>query len=318
MRLHWGGALMKIGSKWFWRVSAVLVVLALAGGGWSYLTMRSMGFFRTPVFETERPALPQMQHLSVLVFSKTNSFIHTDAIPAAKALLQQMGAEQGWSVFEYDGGGVFNAEDLARFDVVVWSNVSGNVLLPEQRAAMQAWMVKGGGFVALHAAGDNSHAEWPWYLDTVIGARFIGHPMHPQFQQARLRIEQPDDPIMAGLPDPWMRTDEWYSWEKSPRAPGVRVLATIDETSYNPVSLLGRSLRMGADHPMIWARCIGRGRVFYSALGHTAESYAEPEYREVLRRAIAWAGRMEQGAAAAGAPLECESSAEEEASHEPT
>jgi uncharacterized protein len=83
---------------------------------------------------------------------------------------------------------------------------------------------------------------------------------------------------------------------------------SIDESSYVPGSFFGKALAMGADHPVIWKHCVGRGRAFYSALGHTAESYAEPEYREVLKRAINWAGGLEQDpvAPAAGA-LACES-----------
>lgn len=292
--------------RWFWRVLGVLLVAALAFAGYGVWQARSMGFLRSPVFETERPQLPPLQHPAVLVFSKTNSFIHKEAIPAAQQLLQQMAGEQGWSVFLTDSGAVFNAEDLAHFDVVVWNNVTGDVLLPQQREAFQSWLEQGGGYVGIHAAGDNSHAPWPWYLDTVIRAQFIGHPMAPQFQQATLRIEQPADPIVAPLGTEWQRTDEWYSFAKSPRAPDIRVLATIDESSYAPGEFFdGTSLAMGADHPMIWKHCVRQGRVFYAALGHTAETFAEPQYRGLLQRAIAWAGRI-GSPAASPMPLDCE------------
>lgn len=296
---------MKRGWRWFWLACAAVIVVALLVGGYTVWQMRSMGFMRDPVFETDRPQLPALERPAVLVFSKTNSFIHKDAIPAAKRLLQNLAIARDWGVFVTDSGAVFNPEDLARFDVVVWNNVTGDVLLPEQRQAFQAWLEQGGGYVGLHAAGDNSHEAWPWYLDTVIRAHWIGHPMDPQFQEATLHIEQPD-PIVALLPPTWSRTDEWYSFAKSPRASDVRVLATIDESSYAPGSFFGKQLAMGSDHPVIWKHCVGRGRVFYSALGHTAESFAEPEYREVLTRAIDWAGRMGGGAAEAASTLACE------------
>ena len=297
---------MKKGWKWFWGVTAVLVLLVLVAGGAFYREMRANGFFRDPVFETERPTLPPLEHPAVLVFSKTNSFIHKEAIPVAKQVLEQIAAEQGASIFLSDSGGVFNPEDLAHFDVIVWNNVTGDVLTAEQREAMRHWLEQGGGFLAIHAGGDNSHEVWPWYLDTVIRARFIGHPLNPQFQQATVHIEQPADPIVAALEENWVRTDEWYSFEKSPRAADVRVLATIDETTYSPGSFFGKALAMGDDHPMIWKHCVGAGRVLYSALGHTAESYADPKYREVLARAIAWAGRLDPDAAPPANPLVCE------------
>jgi type 1 glutamine amidotransferase len=145
----------------------------------------------------------------------------------------------------------------------------------------------------------------------VIRAHWSGHPLKPQFQQATLHVEQPADAIVAALPPNWSRTDEWYSFAESPRAADLRVLVTIDESSYVPGSMFGTELAMGSDHPVIWKHCVGRGRAFYSALGHTAESFAEPEYREVLQRAIAWAARLEPdaGAPVAGA-LACESQTE--------
>ena len=293
--------------KWFWRVAGLLVMAGLVAAGLGYREARSMGFLRAPVFETERPQLPQLAHPAVLVFSKTNGFIHKEAIPVAKQLLQQIAGEQGWSIFASDSGAVFNAGDLAQFDVVVWNNVTGDVLTSAQREAFQAWLQNGGGYVGLHASGDNSHQAWPWYLRNVIRAQFIGHPIHPQFQQAVVRIEQPADPIVAAPGTTWTRTDEWYSFAQSPRAPDLRVLATIDESSYEPGNFFGSPLAMGADHPVIWKHCVGRGRVFYSAMGHTAETYAEPAYREVLTRAIAWTGRMTAATATGPGTLACES-----------
>jgi type 1 glutamine amidotransferase len=290
-----------------WVLLTLLVLLGLAAMA-ALLFLRGIGFLRAPVYETDRPRLPLEHHPSVLVFSKTNAFIHKDAIPAAKELLALMGEEQGWGVFQTDGGGVFNRDDLARFDVVVWNNVTGDVLTPAQREAFASWLQSGGGFVGLHAAGDSSHKHWPWYHDTVIRAQFIGHPTNPQFQQATVRIEQPADPIVGTLGPAWQRTDEWYSFAQSPRAPDLRVLATLDEASYVPRGLFGASLAMGADHPVIWKHCAGAGRVFYSALGHTADSYAEPAYREILVRAIRWAGRMNTADRQPADPLPCETS----------
>jgi type 1 glutamine amidotransferase len=300
-----GNDVMTKAWKWVWRVIGALALAALLAAALIYKGLRDQGFFREPVFETESPQLPSLQHPSVLVFSKTNSFIHRQAIPAAREYLRQLAGARGWSIYVTDSGAVFSAEDLARFDVVVWNNVTGDVLLPGQRQAFREWLEAGGGYVGLHAAGDNSHAAWPWYLDAVIRARFIGHPMSPQFQQARLRVEQREDPLVAALPDPWVRTDEWYSFDASPRAPDVRVLVTIDESSYEPGGFFGKRLAMGGDHPMIWKHCVGQGRVFYAAPGHTAGTYAEPEYQALLERAIAWAGRI--GAqAAVPEPLDCE------------
>jgi type 1 glutamine amidotransferase len=116
--------------------------------------------------------------------------------------------------------------------------------------------------------------------------------MNPQYQTATIRIEDKNDPTMQGLGDTWAREDEWYSFAHSPRDKGVHVLATLDESTYSP-KMFGKSIAMGADHPIICKHCIKHGRVFYSALGHTAESYSEPKYQAVIMHAIAWGAGLE-------------------------
>ena len=274
--------------KWLIRFGIIILVLALAAAGYAYYQMRSRGFWRIPSFESEPPQIPALERAAILVFSKTNSFIHTEAMPAAEAMLKLLGEQQGWSVYVTENGAVHNPEDLARFDTIVWNNVTGNVLTDDQRAALVDYLENGGGWIGIHGAGDDSaEADWPWYRENLIGATFIGHPMNPQFQQATIRIETPDDPIVSHLGEQWVRTDEWYSFDSSPRAAGMEILGNLDESSYSP-DFFNKDIRMGDDHPIIWKNCVGKGRTFYSALGHTAESFSEPEHVQMLAQAIGW------------------------------
>jgi uncharacterized protein len=78
-----------------------------------------------------------------------------------------------------------------------------------------------------------------------------------------------------------------YSFAASPTKLGYHVLARVDETTYSPEWIFG-DLRMGEDHPVIWWHCQCGGRTFYSALGHQAESYSDPTFQGILRRAIDW------------------------------
>lgn len=255
--------------------------------------------------ETVAPVLPaDMKASAILVFSKTNGFRHEDAIPAANKLLGEIAARRGWSAYFTENGAVFNPEQLRRFKAVVWNNVSGDVLNPAQRAAFQAYLEGGGSFVGIHGAGGDGHYDWSWYRDSVLGAHFIGHPMGPQFQEAVLHVEDADHPATRGFDSRWSRSDEWYSFAASPRSSGTRVLVTLDENSYRPVMTLpfpvslfqsAKDLRMGKDHPVVWTRCVGNGRIFYSALGHQASAYAEPLYQRMLDGALAWAVGVDGG-----------------------
>jgi len=186
---------------------------------------------------------------------------------------------------------------LARFDAVVFDNASGDILSADQWKAFQAFVESGGGYVGLHASGDGSIAQ-PWYNASLIGAKFTMHTMSPQFQEALVKVEDTANPASKDLPAEWRRTEEWYSFEHSPRGNGFHVLATVDESSYKPIGLFGKDLRMGKDHPAAWTHCVGptgqkQGRAFYTVFGHRAEAFAEPETVKLLTGALGWVLRKE-------------------------
>ena len=233
------------------------------------------------------PKLPAtLKHPALLVFDKITGFRDTPSVDAATAALKAMAQRRGWTLVFTDKGAVFNQRDLARFDAVIWNNVSGDALTVPQQKAFQAYLAKGGGFAGFHGASGDPFYVWDWYPDTLIGARFIGHPGKPQFQQARVVVDDTKSAITRGLGDGWTMTEEWYSFAKSPRGPGTHVLATLDEKSYAPIGYHGETLAMG-DHPIAWTRCIGAGRSFYSAIGHRPENYTEPNSVRLLEQGIA-------------------------------
>lgn len=271
-------------------LALVALVAVLAVTNWDGIRRVMMGGVK--VYETTPPVLPeQIKRPAVLVFSKTNGFRHEEAIPAANALFAQVAKDKDWGYFQTENGATFSPAILSRFDVVVFNNVSGDVFNSEQRAAFKAFLENGGGYVGIHAAGDNSHAAWDWYMKDIIGANFTAHTMFPQFPKATVRVEDAAHPATRGLPSSWQQTEEWYSFDKSPRTTGAHVLINVDEKSYNPKGIFGKDLRMG-DHPMVWSRCVGKGRVLYSAFGHTAEAYSQPENRSLLVNGLEWAARQ--------------------------
>jgi uncharacterized protein len=274
-----------------------LLILAIAFAGliaWNWEMVQRIFLGGVKVYETTAPTLPaDIKRPAILVFSKANGFRHDEAIAAANALFAKMAGSEGWGHYQTDNGAAFSPEILARFDAVVFNNVSGDVFTPDQRAAFKDYVEKGGGFVGIHGSGGDMRYAWHWYRDTMIGAQFIGHPMNPQFQRATVRVEDRTHPATASLKDSWVRIDEWYSFDKSVRRPGYHVLLSLDESSYSPKGVWGADLRMGKDHPIAWWHCTGKGRALYSALGHQASAYAEAPYAEMLRGATRWALRLE-------------------------
>jgi len=239
-----------------------------------------------PTIDTAAPALPALARPAVLIVSKTNGYRH-DSIAQAVPAIAALAKARGWSSFATENAAIFNARQLAKFDVIVFANASGDIYTAQQRAAFQAWLAKGGGFVGLHSAGDGSHPGW--FVQLRGNGNFTGHPGGAdQFQTADLIIADRTHPATRHLPARWRWTDEYYSWDAAPVA-DARVLVRLDEASVR----LEPKLRMGGDHALIWWRCDGRARIFYSALGHQAGAWADPDHLQMLDGAIGWAARRE-------------------------
>lgn len=218
----------------------------------------------------------------VLVFSKTTGFRH-DSIPDGINAIRQLGQQNGFAVDATEDAASFSDANLARYQAVVFLSTTGNVLDGDQQAAFERYLQKGNGYAGIHSASDTEY-EWSWY-GGLVGAWFQSHPA---IQQATVRIEEAGHPSTAELPANWRRNDEWYNFRVNPRG-RVRVLATLDESSYNGGG-------MGADHPICWCQLYDGGRAWYTAGGHTRESYSEPMFRGHLLGGILFAAGIREGA----------------------
>ena len=222
----------------------------------------------------------------ILVYAYSTGFRH-DSIPQGIAALRELGAVNGFGV-EVKGsaqnrrGGYcgnrpepadlayFRTENLALYAAIVFLNTTTPAtpttpLLDDTgKAALEAYIRGGGGFVGIHAATD---AEYGWaFYHELLGATFLNHG---PAVESMLRIEDATHPAMRALPDPWARYDEWYNFTVNPR-PTAHVLLTLDEATYpdNPSPM--------GDHPIAWCKTVGDGRSFYTGLGHTAAAFNDP------------------------------------------
>ena len=235
---------------------------------------------------------------SILIFSETRDWRHEEGIAGADLAIMKAAKEMGLRYFSTEHSAIFNAEELAKFDVVVFNNMTGDALTPTQEAAFEAWLGQGKGAVLIHGAGDASHQDWNFYHNEVLGATFTSHPAAPQFQDARVEVLNVSHPVMEGVPESFIANDEWYSFEAPPGNEFI-ALAGLDESTYSPVNNeYGdvSDLRMGptpADHPIIWARCHGetQARTVYTAMGHQYETYEAEEAVKILKNALNWTAR---------------------------
>ncbi|WP_329414841.1 ThuA domain-containing protein [Streptomyces sp. NBC_00704] len=212
----------------------------------------------------------------LLVYTRTTDYRH-DSIPAAVAAVRAL---EGFAVDHTEDPAALEAP-LDGYAAVVFLSTSGEVLTPAGRERLAGYVEAGGGFAGVHAAACTED-DWPYYGE-LLGARFA---RHPEYQPGRAVVEDREHPATRPLPPVWSRTDEWYDFRSNPRA-RVRVLAVADESSYEGGG-------MGADHPLVWCRDQGRGRVFYTALGHAADAYRDPGFLAHLRGGLRWAAGVER------------------------
>ena len=228
----------------------------------------------------EEPGADPLEN--VLVFSETAGFRH-DSIPEGIAAIQALGAANDFAVTATEDSSQFNTANLAQYDAVVFLSTTGDVLTDDQQAAFEGYMRAGGGYVGIHAAADTEYA-WSWYGE-MLGGYFRNHPAGTP--TATVHIEDTDEPSTAGPPGqlgadgrvvqlPILRDPGVGGGgdDYSVRESGVKVLATMDESTYAEDD---GSDGTNDDHPIAWCSDFDGGHVWYTGLGHTAESFGTAE-----------------------------------------
>jgi glucose/arabinose dehydrogenase/cytochrome c551/c552/type 1 glutamine amidotransferase len=220
----------------------------------------------------KRPGSPK-----VLVFTKTSGFYHS-SIPAGVHAIMKLGKENGFDVDTTSRAEVFTEDSLKKYAAIVFLNttdIKDSLLNNYQKNAFERYIQAGGGFVGIHAAADAGY-HWGWYA-RLVGATFNGHP---EQQQATLHVMDKGHISTKHLPDPWIRKDEWYNFKNLNEE--VHVLLTLDEKTYQGGT-------NGDHHPVAWYHEYDGGRAWYTALGHTDESYSEPNYLKHILGGIEYA-----------------------------
>jgi type 1 glutamine amidotransferase len=169
------------------------------------------------------------------------------------------------------------ASGLSTYSAIVPIWTMGTIS-KEQEKALSTAVLGGVGLAGFHGGmGDSFRGsiEYQW----MVGGQFLAHP--DNFKNYRVEIIQRDDPIMAGCADFDVHTEQYYMMID----PGVEVLATtkFGESASAPWT-------RGVVMPVVWKKSFGAGRIFYSALGHSAKEFTEvPMQLEITLRGIAWA-----------------------------
>jgi len=203
----------------------------------------------------------------VLIFSKTQGFRHSSIEKGAQVLKQLLDKEKIASDHSEDAA-LFTDQGLKKYDAVIFLSTTGNILDETQQEAFVRYIQSGKGFAGIHAATDTEF-DWPWY-NGLVGAYFASHPA---VQNAKIDVVDRKHIATKHLDPVWWHKDEWYNFKDVKE--GLHVLMNLDEKSYN-------GGKMGDHHPISWSQNYDGGKVFYTGLGHTEESYDEPAFQKHL------------------------------------
>ena len=254
-------------------------------------------------------AQPKGDAKKVLFFTKSSGFQHSvitrhgDKPAHAERILAEIGKEHGFEVVASKDGRLFEPDQIGQWDAFAFETTGDLTtpgtdksppISPDGEKALYDAIKAGKGFVGMHCATDtfghhhqrNKGADDPFIQ--MIGGEFAGHG--PVQQEVRIDIADSDSRALQqdsaspasrsgsrtnGMPSRTCPMTCTSSWFRSPK--GCKARCTIVPTT-----------------PRTWARAYGKGRVFYTSMGHREDVWENPMYQGLLLGALAWAtGRVE-------------------------
>jgi hypothetical protein len=243
-----------------------------------------------------KPSVSPAQPRKLLVYAVSHG-PHRFGIPTGKIILEMFGKEtHAYTALVSDDLAYFEPDALKTFDAVCFANTTGEVFYrpiarylfdelskEDQRKQvanaerlvknLTEYVKNGGGFFGIHGATDTLK-KTPAYGE-MIGGYFDGHPWSGN-QTVSVRIEQPNHPLCKNVfkGKGFSVRDEIYQMKKPYSRDKLHVLLSVDlERSEKPNQPIKR---VDKDFPISWVKPYGKGRVFYSVLGHNKSTFHNP------------------------------------------
>ena len=239
----------------------------------------------------------------VLFFTKSSGYQHSSIkrnggeLSHAERVLTDLGTSHGFEVTATKDGSVFTADNLKSYDVIFFYTTGDLTQLGEykeppmpvegKKALLEA-IHSGKGFIGTHSAADTFHSAGEGFATQAVeqrdpyiqmlGGEFIRHG--PQ-QEATMKVASPEFPGCERIQKEFRIKDEWYSLKNfASNLHVILVQATqgMDGTDYQR-----------PDYPATWARMHGKGRVFYTSMGHREDVWTSPIFQAVLLGGVSWA-----------------------------
>lgn len=233
-------------------------------------------------------AQPQNSRFRVLAFYE-NGGHHLAFSKAAVQWLDQLAVDSSFTIDYVQDTHSFNDTFLSHYQLLIQLDYVPYGWKDAEQAAFRRYLVRGkGGWIGFHHAtllGDfDGNQNWDWFSDFMGDIRFKNYIAG--FADGQVEVEQPRHPVMKGLPDHFkIEKEEWYTYDHSPR-PKVKVLAHVNEQSYQPASPI--TMR---DHPVVWTNEHIKARNVYIFMGHSPALLSNDTFKKLVTNAIFWTAR---------------------------
>jgi type 1 glutamine amidotransferase len=221
----------------------------------------------------------------ILYFTKSAGYMHSvvdrkgEPLAFSEKVLTALGEKNGFEVECSQDSAVFDA-DLGKYDLLAFYT-SGNPLDGKQKQNLLNAVAAGLPFVGLHSTTDSFRLPDAEEIDpftAMLGAEFVKHGAP---QKAKMKIASPQFPGVDDLDESFELFDEWYYFKKFSKE--IHVILR-QETE----GMLGEEYRR-PPYPATWAKMSGKGRVFYTSMGHFEAVWEDKVFQTVLLGGIAWA-----------------------------
>ncbi|HSW44117.1 MAG TPA: ThuA domain-containing protein [Phycisphaerae bacterium] len=227
----------------------------------------------------------------IIFYTESEGFRHsvvvrplTGELSYAEKHLKDWAAKAGYDIeFSQSFHDLKDPKQFDRYDAIVMYT-SGNPKFDQK--AMFEWLRSGKALVGIHAATDTWRGQGEEFPQ-VIGAAFTTHgPTNKE--KVTIKIEDQNHPATKMLGTEWVIADEIYQHDRFSRD-RIHVLMSIDKEK---TDLAAQKMVPEGDYPLAWTREEGKGRVFYTALGHREDVWTNATFERHLMAGMAWAMRL--------------------------
>jgi uncharacterized protein len=207
------------------------------------------------------------------------------AIPHANYAIIEMGKRTGaYQAVINNDEEVFQPENLAAYDLVIFNNTVGILFDdPALRQSLLDFVRNGKGFAAIHAGGGATFVQHPRYDQfpefgvMAGGYEDGGHPWTPA-DVTHVKIDDPKSPLTSMFKGPFEIHDETFQFREPTLRDRLHVLLSIDASKMEmgPKHRILAARQKDLDFPLSWIKPYGKGRVFYTPMGHDPSLFRDP------------------------------------------